>query len=38
MVDDIYTTGSTADAVAGGLKQSGVKSVYILTICTGYGF
>lgn len=38
VVDDIYTTGSTADAVAGGLKQSGVNSVYILTICTGHGF
>ena len=38
LVDDIYTTGSTADAVASGLKQKGVKSVFVLTACTGHGF
>jgi ComF family protein len=38
LVDDIYTTGSTADAVASGLKLKGVKSVFIVTACTGHGF
>lgn len=35
VVDDIYTTGSTADALTDVLIQSGVKEVYFLSICTG---
>lgn len=35
VVDDIYTTGSTAEAVALELKKSGVRQVYLLTICIG---
>ena len=36
IVDDVYTTGATIDAVAGELKKHGVKKVYFLTICTGF--
>lgn len=35
VVDDIYTTGSTAEAVARELKKMGVRQVYLLTICIG---
>ena len=37
LVDDIYTTGSTANAIAGKLRTVGVKNVYVLTICIGKG-
>lgn len=37
LVDDIYTTGSTANAIAGKLRAVGVKNVYVLTICIGKG-
>ena len=37
LVDDIYTTGSTIDAAALVLKQSGVKDVYYLCISIGQG-
>ena len=37
LVDDIYTTGATVDAVADTLKKAGVKEVYILSICIGQG-
>ena len=37
LVDDIYTTGSTADAVAAVLKASGVKEVFFLAVCIGKG-
>ena len=37
LVDDIYTTGSTANAIAGKLKAVGVKNVYVLTLCIGKG-
>ena len=37
VVDDIYTTGSTADAVARQLLEAGVKEVYFLSICIGGG-
>ena len=35
LVDDIYTTGSTLDAVALELKKHGVESVYFITLCIG---
>jgi ComF family protein len=37
LVDDIYTTGSTADAVTECLHRAGVKEVYFLSICIGKG-
>lgn len=37
LVDDIYTTGSTTDAIAGKLRKAGVKDVYVLTLCIGKG-
>ena len=37
VVDDIYTTGSTIDAVSKVLKKSGVEEVYFLTIAIGNG-
>ena len=37
IVDDIYTTGSTIDAVAKVLKQAGVQKVYFLTVSIGQG-
>ena len=38
LLDDIYTTGSTIDAVAEVLKSAGVKKVFFLTISIGQGF
>ena len=35
VVDDIYTTGSTMDAVAELLKKAGVKRVCCLSVCIG---
>ena len=35
--DDIYTTGSTLDAVAQTLMEAGVKEIYGLCICIGEG-
>ncbi len=37
LVDDIYTTGSTADAVTEELRKSGAEEVYFLSICIGEG-
>lgn len=37
LVDDIYTTGSTLDAVAMELKRYGVRSVYFIALCIGEG-
>lgn len=38
LVDDIYTTGATVDAIAEVLKKAGVKEVYFLSICVGEGY
>ncbi len=35
LIDDIYTTGSTLEAISRVLKASGVRSVYGFTVCTG---
>ena len=35
VVDDIYTTGSTAEAVAQELIKQGTHRVYLMTICIG---
>ena len=35
VVDDVYTTGSTIDAMAGCLKKKGAENVYFLTVCIG---
>ena len=35
VIDDVYTTGSTIDAMAGCLKRKGAGNVYFLTVCIG---
>lgn len=37
VVDDIYTTGATIDAVARACKEAGVEKVYSLTVAVGNG-
>ena len=37
LVDDIYTTGSTADEVSRILREDGVEKIYFLSICMGQG-
>lgn len=37
IIDDIYTTGSTVDELAGTLKKGGVMRVYFLALCIGKG-
>jgi len=37
LVDDIYTTGSTIDAVAYVLKCRGAETIYFITLCIGEG-
>lgn len=38
VVDDIYTTGATAEAVTSVLKGLGVQEVYIFCVAVGRGF
>ena len=38
IIDDIYTTGSTMDAVSRVLKARGCKDIRFLTVCIGHGF
>ena len=35
LIDDVYTTGSTADAAALVLKEAGAKEVYVFCLCIG---
>ena len=35
IIDDVYTTGSTMDEIAGCLKKSGAEAVFFLTLCSG---
>ena len=35
IIDDIYTTGATIDAISELLKENGTKYVFFLTICVG---
>ena len=37
IVDDIYTTGATVDAMARCLKGAGVRKVYFISLCIGRG-
>ena len=37
LIDDIYTTGSTLDAVAAILREQGVQTIYFITLCIGKG-
>ena len=38
LVDDIYTTGSTVEAVTQQLRAAGVKEVYVLCVSIGRGY
>ncbi len=35
LIDDIYTTGSTVDAVAKEFRRAGVEEVYVITLAIG---
>jgi ComF family protein len=37
IVDDIYTTGATVDAMARCLKGVGIQNVYFVSLCIGRG-
>ena len=37
IIDDIYTTGSTIDAMAYELRQAGIKHIYFATLAIGNG-
>lgn len=38
LIDDVYTTGSTLDAVAKAAREHGVREIYFLTVFTGNGY
>ena len=38
LVDDIYTTGATLDAVSMACKEGGVNGIYTITVAVGRGF
>ena len=35
IVDDVYTTGSTIETLAGCLKKNGAGEIYFVTLCIG---
>ncbi len=37
IIDDIYTTGSTVDAMAAVLQEAGIKHVYFIALAIGKG-
>lgn len=37
LIDDIFTTGSTADAAAEAVRQAGVTDIYVVTLASGNG-
>lgn len=37
LVDDIYTTGSTVDAMAKCFLEAGIEEIYFLSVCIGEG-
>jgi ComF family protein len=37
LVDDIYTTGCTAETIAGELQRAGVEKIYVLSVCIATG-
>ena len=37
VIDDIYTTGSTVDAVARVCREGGIANVYVLSVSIGHG-
>lgn len=37
LVDDIYTTGSTAEICSRALLKTGVKQVFVFVVCIGHG-
>ena len=37
IIDDIYTTGSTIDAIAEVCREAGISNIYFMTVSIGYG-
>ena len=37
LIDDIYTTGTTLDAVAEVCREAGISQIYTLTVAVGTG-
>ena len=37
IIDDIYTTGSTIDAMSHELREAGIKHIYFMTLSIGRG-
>ena len=37
IIDDIYTTGTTIDAISRLFRESGVKNIYYITVAIGRG-